>query len=338
MEKLEGIDCRMKRPHVVMAVDDNMQNVELLDGILSSRGYTVVKAHTGMEALTRVVEVWPDVILLDVLMPGMDGYEVCRRLKENESTRLIPVIMITALNSLEDKVRGIEAGADDFLAKPIQKPELVARVKSLVRLKGLLDELENAQHMLFSLATVLDCNDPYTCGHSRRVAEYGQKLAHHIGLSEDEQKNINHSGLLHDLGKVAVDKAVLHKHGVLTNEEYDHIKQHPVIGEKICEPLNFAKPFLNIIRNHHEKFNGAGYPDGLAGKEISLGCRIIGVVDAYDALVTLRPYRPGMLPQAALGILKEETAKEYWDREIVHAFCDMIESENRAAPRFSASA
>lgn len=319
---------QIKSPPKILVVDDNIQNVELLDGLLSSRGYYVIKAYNGLEALKRAEEVCPHVILLDVLMPGMDGYEVCRRLKAQESTKLIPVVMITALNCLDDRVRGIEAGADDFLAKPFQKPELLARVKSLVRVKGLLDELENAQNVLFSLAIALDFNDPYTHGHSQRVAERGRELAAYMGLPEEEQRNIKFGGILHDIGKIATDKKVLHKPGSLNGKEYDHIKQHPVVGEKICAPLNFAKPFLHIIRSHHEKFNGKGYPDGLAGAAIPIGSRILGVVDAFDALITLRPYRNSVPLDAAVEIIRSEALRGYWDPKIVKAFCEMIRDEN----------
>ncbi len=313
-------------PPKILVVDDNIQNVELLDGLLSSRGYAVIKAYNGAEALRKVEETRPHMILLDVLMPGMDGYEVCRRLKAQESTRLVPVVMLTALNSLEDRVRGIEAGADDFIAKPFQNIELLARVKSLIRVRGLLDQLEGAQNVLLSLAIVLDCNDPYTHGHSQRVSETGAMLAAFMGLPEAEQKMLKFSGILHDIGKVATEKNILHKHGALNNQEYEHIKLHPVIGEKMCQPLQFAKPFLPIIRGHHEKFNGKGYPDGLAGEEISLGCKIIGIVDAYDALITVRPYRENLSHETAIEVIKAESLKGYWDPEIVSLFCGMFKS------------
>lgn len=314
-------------PPKILVVDDNIQNIELLDGLLSSRGYAVIKAYNGAEALRKVEETPPHMILLDVLMPGMDGYEVCRRLKTQESTRLVPVVMLTALNSLEDRVRGIDAGADDFIAKPFQKLELLARVKSLIRVKGLLDQLEGAQNVLLSLAIVLDFNDPYTHGHSQRVSENGARLAAFMGLPEAEQKRIRFGGILHDIGKVATEKNVLHKQGALNGQEYEHIKLHPVVGEKICQPLQFAKPLLPIIRGHHEKFNGKGYPDGLAGEEIPLGCKIIGIVDAYDALITVRPYRDSLAHETAIDVIKSESVKGYWDPEIVSLLCGMFKSE-----------
>jgi putative two-component system response regulator len=314
----------------VLVVDDNVQNVELLDALLSSSGYEVVKAYNGEGALAMLEESLPQVILLDVMMPGLDGYEVCRRLKENERTRLIPVVILTALNDIKERVRGIEAGADDFISKPFQKIELLARVKSLVRLKGLLDELEGTQNVIFSLAITMDFNDPYTRGHSQRVAEYGRRLAAHMGMPKLEQRNIWNGGILHDIGKIAVNKAVLHKRGALNEREYSHIMKHPVIGVKICEPLNFARSFLPIIRSHHEKFNGEGYPDGLAGSEIPLMARIICIADVYDALTTIRPYRNGINTGVALRTLESEAERGYWDPELVRAFSEMMRSDRPA--------
>src|SRR3990167_6946655 len=225
-------DTKQSRGHVeesainIMVVDDNHGNVELLEALLSSRGYNVFKAYNGEDALKMVEEVSPYVILLDVMMPKMDGYEVCRRLKEKDSTRFIPVIMLTALSGIDDKVKGIEMGADDFISKPFQKPELIARVKSLVRVKSLLEELEDARNVIFSLAITLDFNDPYTHGHSRRVSNLAARLAGFLGLSHQEVNSIKDAGLLHDIGKIATDKGILHKAGTLNTMEYEHVKQH----------------------------------------------------------------------------------------------------------------
>ena len=326
-------DTKQSRGHVeesainIMVVDDNHGNVELLEALLSSRGYNVFKAYNGEDALKMVEEVSPYVILLDVMMPKMDGYEVCRRLKEKDSTRFIPVIMLTALSGIDDKVKGIEMGADDFISKPFQKPELIARVKSLVRVKSLLDELEDARNVIFSFAITLDFNDPYTHGHSQRVSELATRLSNFMGLSSHEKANIRDAGLLHDIGKIATDKDVLHKPSSLNGNEYEHVKQHPVIGEKICSPLHFAKPLLPIIRGHHERFNGSGYPDGLAGDNIPLGARIIAIVDLYDALTSGRPYRRGMPQDVALEVMNAEAGKGYWDKEVFMSFVETLKEK-----------
>lgn len=320
----EKIEQPVKGRITVLAVDDNLQNVELLEGLLSANGYNIIKAYNGKEALKKVEEVIPDIVLLDVLMPIMDGYEVCRRLKAKRETKFVPIVMLTALDSIEDKVRGIEAGADDFITKPFQKPELLARVKSLVKMKGLISELENAQNVLFSLAIALDYNDPYTHGHSQRVSELSRRLAGHIGLSDVEQDVIANAGILHDIGKIATDKGILHKPGALSGMEYRHVMEHPVVGEKICMPLKFAQPLLPIIRGHHEKHNGTGYPDGLAGDEIPLGAKIMSIVDVYDALTSVRPYRSDIPGEVAVEVMRAEAVKGYWDRELLDLFADMI--------------
>lgn len=311
----------------ILVVDDNYGNVELLNALLSPRGYNVFSAYNGEDAIAMVEDVQPHVILLDVMMPKLDGYEVCRRLKEKSSTRFIPVIMLTALSSLEDKVKGLEAGADDFISKPFQRPELLARVKSLVRVKNLLEELEDVRNVIFSLATVLDFNDPYTHGHSQRVSDLAAKLATFLGLSPQEQYAIRDAGFLHDIGKIATNKDILHKPGALNGKEYEHVKQHPVVGERICSPLKFAKPLLPMIRSHHERFNGTGYPDGLAGADIPLGARIIGIVDLYDALTSIRSYRRGMSRDVALEVMKIEAEKGYWDKDILMPFVEIVKQE-----------
>jgi putative two-component system response regulator len=320
----------------VLVVDDNVQNVALLEGLLSSKGYEVITAYNGKEALAKVSEVVPDIILLDVLMPVMDGNEVCARLKKDPATRFIPIVMLTALDSTEDKVRGIEAGADDFITKPFQQLELLARVKSLVRVKGLLDELENAQDVLFSLALALDFNDPYTHGHSQRVSDLSFRLASFIGLSTEDQAHIKNAGILHDIGKIATDKGILHKPGVLNGSEFKHVKEHPVIGEKICGPLNFAKPLLPMIRSHHEKYNGSGYPDGLVGDNIPLGARVMSVVDVFDALTSIRPYRSDIPAEVAVEVMRVEAVKGYWDKEILDSFAAMLK-ENPIQDVYSTS-
>ncbi len=312
----------------ILVVDDNPQNVELLEAVLSAGGYVICKAYSGEDALALIDRIDPHVILLDVMMPGMDGYEVCRRIKGEESTRLIPVIMLTALNSLEDRVKGIESGADDFITKPFHKPELLARVKSLIRIRGLMKDLESAQNVLFSLAIALDFNDPYTHGHSQRVSDLSGRLAAFLKLPYEEEKQIRDAGILHDIGKIATDKGILHKPGILDGREYEHIKEHPVVGESICAPLRFAKPLLPIIRNHHERYDGSGYPDGLRGDEICMGAKVISIVDVYDALTTMRPYRRGMPRQVALEVMNNEVKRGCWDPEIFDAFYRMMREGN----------
>ncbi len=313
----------------VLIVDDNVQNLILLETHLSNQGYEVVTARNGMEALEKIRKDSIDLVLLDVMMPGMDGYEVCRRIKENEETRIIPVVMVTALKEMEDKIRGIEAGADDFLSKPYNKLELLTRVKSLLRVKKLNEELERAQNVLYSLATAIEVNDPYTHGHSERVSELSGKVAERMGLPPKEQELIRRASLLHDIGKIGINVSVIHKPGPLTEDEFAIVKTHPIIGEKICSPLRFARPMIPIIKYHHERLDGKGYPEGLKGDKIPIGARIVAVVDAYDAFTSRRPYRSAISSEDALAILRAESREGRWDRDVVDVLCEIVEEGKR---------
>ncbi len=308
----------------ILIVDDIPQNLILLETHLSNQGYEVIKARSGKEALEKVKEDSIDLVLLDVMMPGMDGYEVCRKIKEDEDTRIIPVVMVTALKDVEDKIKGIEAGADDFISKPYNKLELLTRVRSLLRVKKLNEELEKAQNVLYSLATALEVNDPYTHGHSERVSRLALKIAKLMKLPPKEQELIKRASLLHDIGKIGVNITVIHKPGPLTEEEFEIVKAHPVIGEKICSPLKFAQPMIPIIKYHHERLDGRGYPEGLKGEEIPLGARIVAVADAYDAFTSRRPYRAAVSRKDAISILRTESKEGRWDREVVEVLCRIL--------------
>lgn len=308
----------------VLIVDDNIQNLALLEAHLSSQGYKVIKARNGVEALEKVRSESIDLVILDIMMPGMDGYEVCRKIKEDEETRIIPVVMVTALQEVKDRIEGIEAGADDFISKPYNKLELFTRVKSLLKVKRLNEELERAQNVLYSLATALEVNDPYTYGHSERVSELSAKVARKIGLPLKEQELIKRASLLHDIGKIGINISVIHKPGPLTEEEFAIVKAHPVIGEKICSPLKFTQPMIPIIKYHHERLDGRGYPEGLKGDEIPLGARIVAVVDAYDAFTSRRPYRSAIPSEGAISILRAESKEGRWDKEVVEILSEVI--------------
>ncbi len=298
-------------------VDDEPEAIEVLKAFLSQEGYEILSASNGKKALEVVKENHIDLILLDAIMPEMDGYEACSKLKDDEETRLIPIIMITALIGLEEKIRAIEAGTDDYINKPFYKEEVLARVKSLLRIKHLNEELEHSQNVIFSLALAIEAKDPYTKGHSERVAHLAAAQAQLMGFSLEEQEDIRKVGILHDIGKIGVDLSFLNKKGPLSEAEWELIKLHPVIGEKICSPLRFLKPILHIIRHHHERLDASGYPDRIKGDKIPLGTRIVSVADVYDALTSNRPYRKAMSPKEALTLLRKEAQKGFWDPEIV---------------------
>ena len=224
-------------PTHVLVVDDQPENLDLLTEILEGEGYEVETARDGLEAVSRALKSPPDVILMDVSMPGLDGVEACRRLKSEQRTRLVPIVLVTGLQAREDRLAGVGAGCDDFLTKPVDSELLLARVRNMVRAKSLLADLEQAENVLVSLANVLDAKDPYTRGHSERVARYAAALGEATGLSPEDCVNLRRAGLLHDIGKIGIPLEYLNKPGKLTTEEYEVVKLHPAIGYDICRPL-----------------------------------------------------------------------------------------------------
>jgi putative two-component system response regulator len=301
----------------VLVADDNEANLELLSGMLSVAGYQVVCARNGDQAMNAVLEGTVDIALLDVVMPGRSGFSACQQIKSNDRTRLTPVVLVTSLTDTDDRIHGIMCGADDFLNKPVNKHELLARVQSLVRMKSFTDELENAETVLFSLATSIEVKDPYTEGHCERLSEYSVTLGRQIGLSDELQVALRRAGIVHDIGKVAVPEHILLKPGPLTEDEWKIMKQHPVVGERICRPLKTFRHVLPIIRHHHEKLDGSGYPDGLRGDEIPITARVLQTVDIYDALTTDRPYRKALPPQEAISRIRKEVESGWWDGSLV---------------------
>lgn len=320
-----------RRAQRVLIVDDNPDNIILTRELLSSRGYEAQSVASAEEAQQAIQKQQPDLILLDVILPGKSGYELCRELKEDPFTRLIPVVMITGLTDREDKIRGIEAGADDFLNKPIFPEELFARVNSLLKLKEFTDELEHVEEVLFTLALGVEARDPYTEGHCGRLSHYASDLGSHLKLDEESVIALKRGGVLHDLGKISIPDEILKKGTNLTPAEWEVMKQHPIIGENICKPLKSLRRVLPIIRSHHEHWNGSGYPDRLRAHDIPLLARILQVVDVYDALRTERPYKPARDHDDSRHTMEEEARAGLWDRELVHEFFSMLEQQRRAA-------
>ncbi|MFY9558787.1 MAG: HD domain-containing phosphohydrolase [Terriglobales bacterium] len=310
----------------ILVADDNASNRELLEELLAAQGFTVITASDGAATLQELSRTQIDLVLLDVMMPHLNGFEVCEKIKNNPDTYLIPVIMITALSDKQDRLEGIKVGADDFLTRPVDRTELLARVGSLLKLKQRTDELERAESVLFSLARSIEGKDPYTHGHCERLAEYSAQLGEHLKLSEEQLIALRRAGVVHDVGKIAVPDAILLKPGRLTAEEWTLIKEHPVVGERICAPLKSFRLVLPIIRHHHEKFDGSGYPDGLRGEAIPVTARVLQVVDVYDALTTDRPYKKAFSVTDALQTMKEEVAKGWWDPQIFDQFEQLVRS------------
>ncbi|MCP4295231.1 MAG: diguanylate cyclase [Proteobacteria bacterium] len=324
------INTESDKPPTILIVDDDSRNLKLLEGILFSTNCELIKATNGIDALNIVNKANVDLVLLDVMMPEMDGYEVCRHLKGSEATRLIPVVLVTALDDREAKIKGIEAGADDFITKPPNKMELLARTKSLIKLKRLNDNLTSIEYVLFSLAKTVEAKDEYTQGHVERVSKLAIALGKKMGLSEREMEALRYGGILHDIGKIAIPGDILNKPGPLSPEEWEVMKSHPVAGYNICLPLkkNLGSA-LEVIRHHHEKLDGSGYPDGLKNEEISPAARIMVVVDIYDALITDRPYREGMPLEKAIEIIKQEANNEKLDKVVVGHLIEVVSGDPR---------
>lgn len=308
----------------ILIVDDHPSSRMTAVALLSVEGYTVVEADSGVAALKSVLQVNPDLILLDVMMPGMDGYEVCRQLKQDDQTRFIPVVFVTALNDRRARLRGIEVGADDFLSKPFDQLELSARVRSLVRQKRLNEDLDYASQVLFSIARTIESRDPNTGNHCERLVSLSKTFGNFLNLSRNEVRDLSWGAYLHDIGKVGVPDSVLLKMGKLTDEEWVIMKQHVLIGEGICQPLRTMRGVLPIIRNHHERWDGSGYPDGLVGNSIPKLAQIFQIIDIYDALTTERPYKPAFSPEESLLIMQGETEKGWRNPDLMELFAQFI--------------
>jgi len=307
-----------------LLVDDLPENIEILQELLESEGYCLETARDGQEAVDKALASPPDLILMDVGMPRLSGFQACRALKDDERTHLVPIVLVTGLVAREDRIQGIAAGCDDFLTKPVDLEQLVARTRSLLRNKALVDELEKAENVLVSLANALEAKDNYTRGHSERVAFFAEALGDSAGLSRTERRELKRAGLLHDIGKIGISLDYLHKAGPLTTAEYQIVKQHPAIGFEICKPLRTMAPLLPLIRGHHERLDGRGYPDGLKADAIPLSLRCLSVADVYDALTSDRPYRAAMPRDVALGVMRKEASVGMWDIRLIETFSETL--------------
>ncbi|MBU4484906.1 response regulator [bacterium] len=311
-------------PLRILVVDDDKNNFTLAKAVLAKQGYEVEGAFSGSEALQMIKERSYDVILLDVMMPKMDGFEVCRRIKEDESTRLIPVIIVTALNEREDKIQGIDAGCDDFVTKPFDFSELTARVRALGKVKRLNDDLDRAETAIMSLARAVEAKDDATGQHCDRLIDLAREFADFLKLKNSDAKTLERACVLHDVGKIGVPDSVLLKPDKLTEEEWEIMRKHPLISEDICKPLRSLKEACPIIRAHHEHWNGSGYPDGLKENEIPYLARVFQILDAYEALTTERPYKKALSVEETIKTLKEETKQGQWDPKLMDQFMIFI--------------
>ena len=323
---LEPHSSADSRP-LVLVVEDDVTNRVLLERLLQREGYRTQAVGDGEAAMLAVGEHAPDLILLDIGLPRVDGYEVTRRLRANARTLTVPIILLTGRTGLEDVVEGLDAGADDFLSKPFRQPELLARMRSALRLRQALERMDTAYAAVAALANAVEAKDPTTEHHCQRLANLAARLGAQAGLDGADLEAVAYGALLHDVGKIGVPESILTKPGPLNASEWDIMRTHPEIGARICEPLAAAGAFSPIVRHHHERWDGRGYPDGLKGEAIPLGARIVGLVDAFDAMTHDRPYRRAQPVEHAISELWREAGFQF-DRALVPLFVLEIERED----------
>jgi len=310
----------------VLVVDDMATNRGLVKAVLSPKKYTVYEAESGEQALEMIKSLSLDVILMDVLMPGLNGLDTCKKINEQEDFRLIPIIMLTSLGSPDDIACGMDAGASDYVTKPFNAIELQARVSAAIEKKRLTDRLDDAESMLFALARVVEAKDRTTADHCDRLSHTSVVLGKALGLGYEDLEALRRGGLLHDIGKVAIPDKILLKPAKLNEEEWAVIRQHPTIGAHLCSALRTMRSTVDIIRCHHEKWNGSGYPAGLSGEDIPYLARIFQIVDVYDALTSKRPYKKAFPLDDVIKILHQETKNGYWDPNIILVFINILEN------------
>jgi putative two-component system response regulator len=308
----------------VLIADDRESIRSLFHRLLSADGHDVVLAPDGASALAAVHRHRPDVVLLDVAMPLVDGLAVCRQLKADPATRLTPVVLVSGQTELTDRINGIEAGADDYLSKPVHPHELRARVRSLSRVKQLIDALDSAEAAFVALAQTIEARDPYTMGHCERLSRTAVSLGRALGLGSDDLHALHRGGYLHDIGKVGVPDSVLLKPAPLTAEESALMRRHPEIGDSLCAPLQSLRSVRPIILGHHERIDGSGYPKGLRGDNVPLLAQIVGIVDVYDALTSRRPYRDALSHDEAVRFMMEETHAGRFNPRYVDVFLETL--------------
>jgi putative two-component system response regulator len=307
-----------------LVVDDDPAIRSLFRRLLDTAGYLVVEAVDGASALEAISAASPDVVLLDVQLPELDGFEVCRRVRGNAATRLTPVILVTGLDARQQRIEGLEAGADDFLTKPVDTRELLARVGSLVRLKQYTDDLDSAGSIIMTLAAMIEARDGYGVGHCSRMANYAQRLGRQLSLGDDDLQALYRGGFLHDIGMLAIPDSVLRKAGPLEPDEQELVRSHTIVGDKLCDNLRSLQRVRPIVRWHHERLDGSGYPDGLQGDQIPLIAQIVGVVDVYEALTQSRPYQSPLSATDAAQVLSGQVTRGWRRGDLVEAFVKMV--------------
>jgi putative two-component system response regulator len=337
----------LKDKPVILIIDDQVQNIELLEAYLAPECYEIIKAFNGKDAVNIIAANQIDLVLLDIMMPRIDGFEVIRRVRQGEKNRLLPIILVTALKEKEDRVKGIEAGCDDFISKPVDKLELLARVHSLVKVKAYNDlmlnyrtELESevtarteqlkqalqriktaSLDTIYRLSMASEYRDEETGAHIKRVSRYSAAIARKMGMDENTIETILYAAPMHDLGKIGIPDQILMKRGKLDPAEWKIIKFHTVIGAKILHgaEAEFIKLGEVIALSHHEKWDGSGYPNGEKGQQIPIAGRIVAIADVFDGLTSKRPYKEAFPTEVSLAIVKQGRGTHF-DPDVADAF------------------
>ncbi len=312
----------------VFVIEDDAAIRRLLALLLTPAGYVVEQFATAEPALESIRSSPPDLVLLDLHLPDMSGHEVLESIRSDPATRLLPVVMMTGMATTAEKLRAHSAGVTDFIAKPFSPEELLPRVRALVMLKQFANEHEHAERVILTLAKTIDARDPYTAGHSGRVAEYADKVAARLGLESPARMELRRGALFHDLGKIVIPDDILHKPGKLTAEERLVVEEHPVVGYDLLSPMKTMRQTLPIVYHHHERLDGSGYPDGIYGADIPVGVRIVTISDVFDALTSDRAYREALSTETAFEILAGGVAKGWWDKDAVNALRGVVDESN----------
>jgi putative two-component system response regulator len=317
----------------ILVVDDDDDVRVVLGRMLGREGFAVADAADGTAALAAVAGEPPDVVLLDVGMPGdLNGFDVCRRLRSDPATRLLPIVIITGLNARTDRLLGIEAGADDLLTKPVDRDELLARVRSLVRLKRYTDDLDSAASIVMTLASMIEARDGYGDGHCHRMANYATRVGRALSLDDGHVGTLYRGAFLHDIGMLTIPEAVLQKPGSLEPQEWTLLKSHTIAGDRLCGNLRSLQAVRPIVRHHHERLDGSGYPDGLRDDQVPLLAQIVGIVDTYEALTTARPYQQAVPPDGAFTVLRQQVRCGWKREDLVETFISVVDRFHAGDP------
>lgn len=311
----------------IMVVDDLPSNLELMEAVFHRAGFLVYKAQEASSALEIYHKHPIDLAVLDVMMPGTNGFALCKKLKEISNKHFFPIILLTALSDTKSRIAGLESGADDFISKPFDTAELITKIRSLLKLKELHEELDHSENIIMTFVVAMEARDLYTKGHSTRVGDLSKEFALFLGFQEKDQEIMRKAGILHDIGKIGLSEAILRKPDRLTEEELETIKKHTMIGEDICRPLLSLRGILPGIRSHHERWDGSGFPDNLSGEEIPLMARMLSVLDSFDAMVSIRPYREKKTVEQTMKTMESERRSGQWDPELIDAFLVMMNNE-----------